>query len=385
MEKDYFEKKIKDKNLFRYEKEKRIYELIEQREKFLLNENGNENENNINEEINSKAKILGLDDEKKKKEYREIFCSTEGFKYILKHKGFDPENAIIKLEKAVCDLSEFATIFHDYFTFPQIRYIMYQILEGLIKLHNLSYDINIFHNDLKTENVFVIINNGNMKNEFLKILENKKRKEKYFEGISNINKSNINEFLQNLLRECTFKIGDFDLSNIISNELKDIDFIPGPIEDIIDVDKEDCYELGCIFYYLKTGNYFHYVPNHNVVIFKNPSFNSKQNLTRNYLKLLNKMLQVDRNFRLNCYDILSEDFFKIDNIKNVDLLTTKMKDDEDFIKFKDIYDIYLDNNKENFYLPIEDRGTFKLKNENIKYQKNILIGESFDLSVKKKK
>ena len=67
MEKDYFEKKIKDKNLFRYEKEKRIYELIEQREKFLLNENGNENENNINEEINSKAKILGLDDEKKKK------------------------------------------------------------------------------------------------------------------------------------------------------------------------------------------------------------------------------------------------------------------------------------------------------------------------------
>ena len=262
---------------------------------------------------------------------------------------------------------------------------MYQILEGLIKLHNLSYDINIFHNDLKTENVFVIINNGNMKNEFLKILENKKRKEKYFEGISNINKSNINEFLQNLLRECTFKIGDFDLSNIISNELKDIDFIPGPIEDIIDVDKEDCYELGCIFYYLKTGNYFHYVPNHNVVIFKNPSFNSKQNLTRNYLKLLNKMLQVDRNFRLNCYDILSEDFFKIDNIKNVDLLTTKMKDDEDFINFKDIYDIYLDNNKENFYLPIEDRGTFKLKNENIKYQKNILICESFDLSVKKKK
>ena len=67
MEKDYFEKKIKDKNLFRYEKEKRIYELIEQREKFLLNENGNENENNINEEINSKAKILGLDDEKKKR------------------------------------------------------------------------------------------------------------------------------------------------------------------------------------------------------------------------------------------------------------------------------------------------------------------------------
>ena len=91
------------------------------------------------------------------------------------------------------------------------------------------------------------------------------------------------------------------------------------------------------------------------------------------------MLQVDKNFRLNCDDILSMDFFKIDNIKNVDLLNTKMEDDEKFINFnRDIYDCYLDKKiKTRFFLPIEDRGTFKLKSEKKVYKITQMIGDFF--------
>jgi hypothetical protein len=75
------------------------------------------------------------------------------------------------------------------------------------------------------------------------------------------------------------------------------------------------------------------------------------------------------------------DFFKIDNIKNVDLLNTKMEDDEKFINFnRDIYDCYLDKNKKTrFFLPIEDRGTFKLKSEIKPYKKENMKGDFFIL------
>ena len=353
----------------RFEKEKEIYEKIEERLKFLSNEN------NIIDEINKKKELLDLDKEEKEKEYREIFCSKEGFKYILKYiRSEQKENEfIIYLEKADCVLKEFARIFHEHFTFPQIRYIMYQLLQGIMKLHNLTYDLNIFHNDLKTENIFVIINDKDMKIEFEKI---NNKKENKLEGISN-----IGEFLQKLLKVCTFKIGDFDLSHVIRGEFKNIDFIPGPIEDIIDVDKEDCYELGCILYYLKAGQYFQYnhqYSNYSLPIFKKPSFEKKIKITSNYVKLLNKMLQVDKNFRLNCDDILSMDFFKIDNIKNVDLLNTEMENDTKFIDFdKDIYDCFLNDKKTIFYLPIEDRGTFKLKSEKKVYKITQMIGDFF--------
>ena len=291
----------KPQNKARFERENEIYDRIEKRLEFLSNEN------NIIEEINEKKYILAKGnessdsdnenvelDEEKVKEYKELFCSKEGFKYILKRYENNQKESKIILERAVCDLSKFATKFHAHFTFPQIRYIMYQILQGLIKLHNLSYDVNIFHNDLKAENIFVIIKNKDMKNELENIL-----KSNNLEGIPN-----INEFLQKLLKECTFKIGDFDLSHIITGEFKNIDFIPGPIEDIIDVDKEDCYELGCILYYLRTGRYFQIYEKENKTLFQNPFFDENIKLTSNYLKLLNKMLQVDKNFRLNCYDIL---------------------------------------------------------------------------------
>ena len=381
----------KPQNKARFERENEIYDRIEKRLEFLSNEN------NIIEEINEKKYILAKGnessdsdngklkskeikkaanenvelDEEKVKEYKELFCSKEGFKYILKRYENNQKESKIILERAVCDLSKFATKFHAHFTFPQIRYIMYQILQGLIKLHNLSYDVNIFHNDLKAENIFVIIKNKDMKNELENIL-----KSNNLEGIPN-----INEFLQKLLKECTFKIGDFDLSHIITGEFKNIDFIPGPIEDIIDVDKEDCYELGCILYYLRTGRYFQKYEKENKTLFQNPFFDENIKLTSNYLKLLNKMLQVDKNFRLNCYDILSMDFFKIDNIKNVDLLNTKMEDDEKFINFnRDIYDCYLDKNeKTRFFLPIEDRGTFKLKSEIKPYKKENMKGDFFIL------
>ena len=60
-----------------------------------------------------------------------------------------------------------------------LSYITYQILQGLIKLHNLSYDVNIFHNDLKEENIFLKIKNKDMKNELENISHIKYYKDYY--------------------------------------------------------------------------------------------------------------------------------------------------------------------------------------------------------------
>ena len=75
--------------------------------------------------------------------------------------------------------------------------------------------------------------------------------------------------------------------------MKDIEFISGPIQDIIDVYKENYYEIDCILYFLRTGHYFLEGNDFKTLEFKKPKF-CEEKLTRNYLVLLNKMLQVDK-------------------------------------------------------------------------------------------
>ncbi len=150
-----FTKTFKKNNNSRFENEKKIYELIKERKEFLSIEQ------NIIKEIDQKEKEKIIKNEEDKKEYRKMFCDLKPFNYILDYKGYESNKISdmpeIYLEKGVCDLNVFVKMFHQNFTFPQIRYIIYQILKGVNCLHNLCYDKNIFHNDLKGENVFVII------------------------------------------------------------------------------------------------------------------------------------------------------------------------------------------------------------------------------------
>ena len=343
----------------RFENEKKIYELIKERKEFLSIEQ------NIIKEIEQKEKEKIIKNEEDKKEYRKMFCDLKPFNYILEYKGYKESNKIsdmpeIYLEKGVCDLNVFVKMFHQNFTFPQIRYIIYQILKGINCLHNLSYDKNIFHNDLKGENVFVIIKDE----EKRKLLEDIIKK--YIEN-KGIKRPEINkEEFEKLIEKCIFKIGDFDLSHIITEDMKDIEFIPGPIQDIIDVDKEDSYEIGCILYFLRTGHYFLQGNDHKTLEFKKPKF-SEEKLTRNYLVLLNKMLQVDKNFRINCSDALKMDFFKgIDENQDIMDILKKEYEDEIIDIENDIENIIIEQDKFYFLLPVQDRGKFDTK----KYKKS---------------
>ena len=343
----------------RFENEKKIYELIKERKEFLSIEQ------NIIKEIEQKEKEKIIKNEEDKKEYRKMFCDLKPFNYILEYKGYKESNKIsdmpeIYLEKGVCDLNVLVKLFYQNFTFPQIRYIIYQILKGINCLHNLSYDKNIFHNDLKGENVFVIIKDE----EKRKLLEDIIKK--YIEN-KGIKRPEINkEEFEKLIEKCIFKIGDFDLSHIITEDMKDIEFIPGPIQDIIDVDKEDSYEIGCILYFLRTGHYFLQGNDHKTLEFKKPKF-SEEKLTRNYLVLLNKMLQVDKNFRINCSDALKMDFFKgIDENQDIMDILKKEYEDEIIDIENDIENIIIEQDKFYFLLPVQDRGKFDTK----KYKKS---------------
>ena len=58
--------------------------------------------------------------------------------------------------------------------------------------------------------------------------------------------------------------------------MKYIEFIQGPIQNIIDVDKEDSYEIGCILYFLRTGYYFLEGNDFKTLEFKKPKFSEEK-------------------------------------------------------------------------------------------------------------
>ena len=296
----------------------------------------------------------------------------------------DKDNFYIIAE--FCDGSDVGKIMDKYGTFPEflVKYIMYQVFQGVTYLHNLR----IVHSDIKRENIaFVKISNNKLKpkkNVFEEIIKNNDIRQELNEAPGHENLSPEAIKIVDDLANYEVKIVDFGSAKV-KKKNKKLHGITGTVyycsPEIIREEYSspcDVWSCGVMMYLLLSGRP-PFLGNSEDEVF-DKVLNEKVNLDIDELKdvsdsckdLISKLLEKDEKKRIKARDALKHKFFS-EGINIGNLLKGKWKDNKDLLvkyatgKLKSLGSI----KKENFKEAVIAYIVFKFmdKNEEIQIKK----------------
>ena len=275
----------------------------------------------------------------------------------------DKENFYIIAE--FCDSGDVGKIMDDYGNFPEflVKYIMYQVFQGVTYLHNLR----IVHSDIKRENIaFVKISNEKYKNNsnvFEKIIKNKEIRQELNECPGHENLSNEAMEIVDELSNYEVKIVDFGSAKV-KKKKKKLHGITGTAyycsPEVIHEEYSspcDVWACGVMMFLLLAGRP-PFLGSTEEELFQN-ILKDKLDLNIEELKdvsesckdLISKMLDKDDKKRIKARDALKHKFFN-EGINIGNLLKGKWKDNKDLLmkyatgKIKSLGSIKKENFKE---------------------------------------